>query len=238
MSSIPPPPTGIYPPCVTFMNEDESIDLDSITSHVLRLAKGGVTGLVLQGSNGEAVHLNHSERSIIIKHVRKCLDDNGYEDTPIIAGCGAASSHETLLLAREAGEAGASYALILPPSYWAGAMNKTVLASYFKDIADKSPIPILLYNFPLVANGVSLDSDTMIELAQHDKIVGVKLTCGVSQVIPRHQSALILQNIGNLHRVAAHTDRSTFAVMSGKSEFAMHGFVGGASACIAALVNL
>ena len=183
MSPVSAPPKGIYPPCVTFMKEDESIDTESIAKHVLRLAEGGVAGLVVHGSNGEAVHLSHSERVAIIKHVRSTLDTNGHKDKPIIAGCGASSNQETLLLTQEACAAGASYALILPPHYWAGAMNRSVLIEFFKDIADKSPIPILLYNFPLVANGVSLDSDTIIELAEHENIVGVKLTCGVSHMV-------------------------------------------------------
>lgn len=182
MSHAAAPPSGIYPPCVTFMHSDESIDLDAITTHILRLAKGGVVGLVIHGSNGEAVHLDHTERSLIIKHVRSTLDSNGFSDRVIIAGCGAASQRETVKLTKEAKEAGANFALILPPNYWSGAMNKAVLLGYFKDVADKSPLPVMLYNFPLVANGISMDSDMFIELAGHRNIVGAKLTCGVSEV--------------------------------------------------------
>lgn len=182
------PPKGIYPPCVTFMNDDESIDYDSITKHVLRLAAGGVVGLVIHGSNGEAVHLDNAERADIIKHVRSTLDSNGYDKLVIIAGCGSASKRSTVQLTREAKQAGASYALVLPPNYWSAAMSKPVLLAYFKEVADESPLPVMLYNFPLVANGVNLDSDTIIELAQHPNIVGTKLTCGVrpSPSVSRH----------------------------------------------------
>lgn len=174
------PPKGIYPPCVTFMNDDETIDYDSITKHVLRLAAGGVVGLVIHGSNGEAVHLDNAERSQVIKHVRSTLDSNNFQDLVIIAGCGAPSKRATIQLASEAKAAGAAFALVLPPSYWAGAMSKPVLLSYFREVADESPLPVMLYNFPLVANGINLDSDTMVELSSHNNLVGAKLTCGVS----------------------------------------------------------
>lgn len=181
MSHAAAPPKGIYPPCVTFMTEDETVDYEAITKHVLRLASGGVVGLVIHGSNGEAVHLDNSERSQVIKHVRSTLDSNGFKELVIIAGCGAPSQRATLQLTREAKEAGAAFALVLPPNYWAGAMTMPVLLSYFKQVADESPLPVMLYNFPLVANGINLDSDMMIELAGHSNIVGAKLTCGVRQ---------------------------------------------------------
>jgi 4-hydroxy-2-oxoglutarate aldolase len=164
------------------MKEDEAIDYGTITKHTLRMAAGGVAGLVIQGSNGEAVHLDNSERSELIKHVRATLDSNGYQDRVIIAGCGAASLKQTLRLAKEAKEAGAAFALILPPNYWSVAMTKPVLVSYFTEVADKSELPVMIYNFPLVANGISFDSDTFIELSKHRNIVGAKLTCGVGAI--------------------------------------------------------
>jgi len=223
MPRSPVPPPGIYTPLVTFFNPDSSLDIPAIKAHALRIASGKTTGLVIQGSNGEAVHLDNEERSTIIRTIRSHLDANGLEHVKLIAGAGAPSKIATVKLAKEAKEAGADFVLVLPPSYWAAAMTKPVLISFFNAVADESPLPVLIYNFPLVSNGINIDSDMMIELAQHPNIVGCKLTCG---------------NIGNLHRVAAHTDPSHFSVMSGKSEFALHGFVGGASACIAALVNI
>lgn len=56
MSSAPPSP-GVYVPAVLFFDENEELDIPSIKSHVLRLAQGGVTGILVQGSNGEAQHL-------------------------------------------------------------------------------------------------------------------------------------------------------------------------------------
>jgi dihydrodipicolinate synthase/N-acetylneuraminate lyase len=107
------------------------------------------------------------------------LTDKGYAGLPLIIGCGLPSALATIKLTHEAKAAGGDYALVLPPSYWPGAMSKPVLVKFFEEVADQSPLPVLIYNFPVVANGINIDSDTMIQLSQHANIVGCKLTCGV-----------------------------------------------------------
>lgn len=115
---IPVPPRGVYAPVVAFFAEDESLDLDALKQHITRLGSSGATGLVLQGSNGEAPHLSHDERTSIISAVRDTLKEIGREDMAIIAGCGAQSTRETIQLCKEARDAGAGWALVLSPSYW------------------------------------------------------------------------------------------------------------------------
>ncbi|CAD6579708.1 MAG: hypothetical protein CYPHOPRED_000990 [Cyphobasidiales sp. Tagirdzhanova-0007] len=216
------PPRGVYAPCLTFFNGDESIDFLSMRHHALRLAAAGITGLVIHGSNGEAPHLNTTERSQVIKEIKSALTEKGFAALPIIAGTGAASAIETVALCRLAAAAGADFALVLPPSYWPGAMTKPVLSAFFVNVADASPIPIMAYNFPMVASGIDLDSDLLIDLSKHLNIVGCKLTCG---------------NLGKLHRIAKAVPGDKFAVLGGKSEFMLHALVGGSSGTIGALVN-
>ena len=112
-----PPPRGVYVPVVAFFHPDESLDIDALEQHVLRLGRSGATGLVIQGSNGEAPHLTHEERALIISVVVDLLKKNGLE-LAVIAGCGAQSTRETIQLCKEAKEAGAGWALVLSPSYW------------------------------------------------------------------------------------------------------------------------
>lgn len=126
-----PPPFGVYTPLVTFFNTDESLDLEATTQHALRMAKGGVVGLVIQGSNGEAPHLLHSERQTLVRTVKEALKDF---DIKLIVGCGAASVRETLLYVSEAKEAGADYGLVLPPAYWTAAMSVPVIEKFFEDV--------------------------------------------------------------------------------------------------------
>jgi 4-hydroxy-2-oxoglutarate aldolase len=174
------PPVGIYPPLVNFFNPDSSLDIPTIIQHAVRTAKTGVAGLVILGSNGEAVHMDQSERSLIVSSIRKALESEGLGSMPLIVGCGQQSKRATLATISDAKQAGGDFALVLPPSYWPMAMTKGNVKGYFKELADESVLPILVYNFPMVANGVMVDSDQLIELAGHDNIVGCKLTCGVS----------------------------------------------------------
>lgn len=119
------PPRGVYAPVVAFFHEDESLDLEALETHITRLAKAGVAGLVIQGSNGEAPHLLHSERKQVIGVAAKILKKHGKPGAVIIAGCGAQSTRETIQLCNEAAEAGASYSLVLSPSYWGKLINMT-----------------------------------------------------------------------------------------------------------------
>ncbi|KAK0758339.1 hypothetical protein N5P37_008737 [Trichoderma harzianum] len=224
-AAIPCPPRGIYVPAVAFFNPDETIDFDAIRAHLTRLAKGGVDGLVIQGSNGEAMHMLHDERQQVLRLAREVLNEHGKPGSVIVAGCGVQSTRETIQLCREAKEAGADYALVLSPSYWVGAMQKPVIFNFFNDVASASPIPIVLYNFPAVTGGIDLDSDMIINLAvANPNIVGVKLTCG---------------SMGKLQRIA-HDPRigRPFAAFAGKTDFFLHGLVGGSHGVIAATANL
>src|SRR5271170_7129483 len=110
------PPRGIYAPTITIFTNDkkQDLDLDALAVHVVRyftpslfdkvlterLARAGITGIVIQGSNGEAVHLTHHERSLTVRTVRKALDEAGYHNFPLIVGTGASSVRETVILCK------------------------------------------------------------------------------------------------------------------------------------------
>jgi 4-hydroxy-2-oxoglutarate aldolase len=225
---------GVYVPTMCFFNDNEDVDVITIARHAVRLAKAGVTGLATQGSNGEAVHLTHSERKLVTATTRGALNEAGFAHMPLVVGCGSQSTRETIQLCQEAYEAGGDYALVLPPSYYAGlfAPGSATVKEYFIAVADKSPIPIIIYNFPGAAGGLDLSSDTIIELAAHPNIVGVKLTCG---------------NTGKLNRVATATRRATkaydvtrpeFVVLAGSADFTVQSLAGGGHGILAGLANI
>ena len=122
-------------------------DLESFAAHVVRLAKANVRPLV-SGSMGEAIHLSHAERTTLIKTARAALDDAGLTDVPIIAGTGAGSTRETILLSQAAAEAGADYVIVICSGYFAGALagNRKALKAFWSEVSEKSPIPVLIYN--------------------------------------------------------------------------------------------
>ncbi|KAH9879279.1 hypothetical protein J1614_002718 [Plenodomus biglobosus] len=222
---------GIYVPTVAFFDPaSDDVDTETVASHAVRLAKAGVAGITTQGSNGEAVHLSHKERDLITSTTRKALDDAGFGYLPIIVGCGAQATRECIELCEEAAAAGGDYALVLPPAYYQGLFSKDTVKDFFRDVATASPIPILIYNYPGAVSGMDLNSDVIIELAQHPNIVGCKLTCG---------------NTGKLNRVAAATRAATisepgsgFMCMGGSVDFTLQTLIGGGSGVIGGMANI
>ncbi|GKT44657.1 putative 4-hydroxy-2-oxoglutarate aldolase, mitochondrial [Colletotrichum spaethianum] len=116
----------------------------------------------------------------------------------------AQSTRKAILNAKDAAAAGANFALLLPPSYWPKALSNDAILGYFRDVADHSPIPIVIYNFPGVTSGVDLDSDQLSALASHHNIVAVKLTCG---------------NVGKVIRLTSKFTHEQFGVFGGSSDY-------------------
>lgn len=148
-----PPPQGIYVPVPTFFAKEGSsnydpvsppLDLETQSEHSLFLVKGGVKGLVILGSTGEAIFIRDRERHELIKSQRKALDDAGYKDRPIIAGTASQNIEDTVELIKDSQAAGAEYAMVLGPGYFAPATSQTGLQKWFEAVADRSPIPILM----------------------------------------------------------------------------------------------
>lgn len=230
---------GVYVPTVCFFDPiTEDLDTATIAAHAIRLARAGITGLTTQGSNGEAVHLTHAERSTVTSVTRTALTSAGFHHVPILVGCGAQSVRETVELCREAHAAGGDYALVLPPSYYAGLFAPAMgsVTDFFTSVADASPIPILVYNYPGAVSGMDLSSDIIVQLAAHANIAGVKLTCG---------------NTGKLNRIAAATRAvkspagqngnsvaPPFLVLGGSADFTLQGLVAGGHGILAGLANV
>lgn len=221
---------GVYVPTVAFFKDNEDLDLATVGKHAIRLAKAGVAGIATQGSNGEAVHLSHQERKQVTRTTRQALNEAGFHSMPVIVGCGVQSTRETIELCREALACGGDYALVLPPSYYKSSHKPDTIMEFFKEIADSSPIPIIIYNYPGAVAGIDLSSDNISELAKHPNIVGCKLTCG---------------NTGKLARIAAATDASTpsdegsgFMCMGGSADFTFQTLIVGGSGVICGVGNV
>ncbi|KAH7318364.1 L-threo-3-deoxy-hexulosonate aldolase [Stachybotrys elegans] len=226
-----PLPCGIYAPTMTFFDpETEDLDIPTIKKHAERLARAGLAGLVIMGSNGEAVHCTREEKVAVVKASREALTEAGFESTPIIFGATEGSVRGTLELTQMAADAGADYTLLLPPSYYRPQMDEEAVVNYFLNVADKTALPIILYNYPGAVSGVDLDSDVIIKLAEHPKIVGTKFTCG---------------NTGKLTRVARATNAKTpfqegsgYMAFGGMCDFTVQTLVSGGSGIIAGGANV
>jgi 2-keto-3-deoxy-L-rhamnonate aldolase len=146
------PKDGIYVPSPTFFKPLDktssekypAIDVETQVKHSVHLAKSGITGLVLMGSTGEAIHLTRQERFDMIAGVRKGMDEAGFPDYPIMAGTLINSTHEVLEWLEDAHKAGAQWGMVLAPGYFGVAASQDNLVQWFTLVADQSPIPILL----------------------------------------------------------------------------------------------
>ncbi|KAH6656512.1 dihydrodipicolinate synthetase [Truncatella angustata] len=213
------PPSGVWCPAVTFFNpETDELDLDSQATYYSYLARTGLAGLVILGTNAEAFLLTREERKTLIDTARRTVGP----DFPIMAGCGAHSTKQVLELIADAADAGANSALVLPPGYFGKATTPEVIERFYADVSKGSKLPIVIYNFPGVCNGVDLGSDVIAKLAnKHENIVGTKLTCGSVAKITRLAAAL-----------------PNFATFGGQSDFIIGGLSSGSVGCIAAFANV
>lgn len=203
-----------------FDPETDELDLPSQSKYYKYLSSTGLAGLVILGTNAEAFLLTRSERSTLIATARAAVGP-GY---PIMAGCGAHSTKQVMEHINDAYKAGANSVLVLPPAYFGKATTPAVIEAFFAEIANKSPLPIVIYNFPGVCNGVDLDSEIITKMAlANRKIVGVKLTCA---------------SVGKITRLAAKLSPARFAVFGGQSDFLLGGLASGSAGCIAAFANV
>jgi 4-hydroxy-2-oxoglutarate aldolase len=122
-------------------------------------------------------------------------------------------------------EAGANYGLLLPAAYYGPATSKEVVMSFYDEVAKQSDLPIVIYNFPGVCNGVDLDSITIASLATRNpgKIVGVKLTCG---------------SVAKITRLCAELPSDTFSTFAGQADWLVAGLAVGSAGCVSAFSNV
>ena len=217
----PVPPSGVWCPAITFFDHStDTLDLEAQAKYDAYLSKSGLAGLVILGTNAEAFLLTREERFALISTARSAVGPS----FPLMAGVGSHSTKQTLELISDAVKAGANYLLILPPAYFGKATSVAVIERFFADVSAASPIPIVLYNFPGVCNGVDMDSELITRLAKrHENIVGVKLTCA---------------SVGKITRLTASLPAEEFATFGGQSDFLIGGLAVGSAGCIAAFANV
>jgi dihydrodipicolinate synthase/N-acetylneuraminate lyase len=170
--------------------------------------------------NGAPPAVKREERKELLATARKALGP----DYPIMAGVGGHSTRQVLEFIDDAAAAGANYVLCLPPGYFGKQTTAAVVERFFDDVAGSSKLPIVIYNFPAVCNGIDLDSGTISKLARrHSNIVGVKLTCG---------------SVAKIVRLAAVLPPDEFATFGGQSDFLLGGLSSGSAGCIAGFANV
>ncbi|KAH7147155.1 hypothetical protein B0J13DRAFT_524857 [Dactylonectria estremocensis] len=222
---------GAYVATLTFFTQSATLDLETLKHHTLRLMGSGVSGIVVLGSNGETVHLDRQERKTVVKCTVDTLTANGHGDTPVIVGASAQSVHETIDLCQEAKESGGSHVLVLPPSYFTAAMTPDTIYDFYMKVAGASPLPVILYSFPAVSSGITMNSDLLIRISKsHPNIVGTKFTCGDTGKLARVARAMDAMT-------PSHPEKS-YWVAAGLADFTLQALAVGASRVIAGGANI
>lgn len=150
-----------------FRRDDGSVDLDAAQALAVHLVDHGNDGLVINGTTGEAPTTSDAEQDAILRVVVDAVGDRAH----VIAGVGTNDTRHTCELAQAAEKAGAHALLVVTPYY--NRPPQSGLVAHFTTVADATDLPVMLYDIP-VRSGVPIQTETLIELAAHERIVAVK----------------------------------------------------------------
>ena len=164
---------GIFPPITTPFYPDGRIYFKKLEFNVERYSKTPVAGIVVLGSTGEAILLSDEERREVLKTAR----ESAAPGKVLVAGTGIESAIETLRLTDYAAELGYDVAMVRTPHYYKSQMSPSSMLAFYRTVADRSPLPVIIYNFPQ-ATGYDIPAELVIELAEHPNLIGIKESSG------------------------------------------------------------
>jgi len=208
---------GIFPPLPTAFDSDENLLPEKIRSNIKKLSRYDLAGFLILGSNGEQVMLSEKEKLAAIAAARDALP----EGRLLLAGTGCQSTRETITLTRAAAAEGAHAVLVINPSFYKGNMNQEELVRHYFDVADGSPVPVLVYNMP-ANTGVDMTARMIIAMAEHPNIVGLKESGG--------NTVKMGEVLGNV--------KTGFQVLAGGAGFLLPSLAMGAAGGILASANI
>lgn len=162
---------GVFTALVTPFNRDGSVDFDAFRALVQRQIDLGIDGLVPIGTTGESPTLTDQEKDRLIAITAEVAAGK----LPVIAGSGANCTQSAIEATRRAKDNGADHTLQVSPYY--NKPSQQGLYEHFVAIAEKGELPSIIYNVPGRC-GVNISVDTLLRLAEHPLIVGVKEASG------------------------------------------------------------
>jgi 4-hydroxy-tetrahydrodipicolinate synthase len=167
----PRPYHGIIPPLVTPLTDRDTLDVAGLERLVEHVVLGGVHGLFLLGTTGEAPSLSYQLRWDLIDRVTKLVRGR----VPVLVGITDTAFVESVNVAMHAADCGASAVVLATPYYFPA--GQTELAGYIQNIVEKLPLPLVLYNMPALTK-VWFEIDTLRKLSSLGRIIGIKDSSG------------------------------------------------------------
>ena len=208
---------GVVPPMVTPLGDDGSLDVAGTGRLVDHILAGGVHGLFLLGTTGEAPDLPYEVRRELVERV--CRQVAGR--VPVLVGITDTVFAESVRMAAFARDCGADGLVAAPPYYFAAGQPE--LIDYYTHLADAVPLPLYLYNMPSQVK-VMIEVKTVVELARHPNVAGLKDSSG---------------NIGYFNACRYQLrERPDFAILMGPEEAMGEAVLMGASGGVAGGANL
>ncbi len=187
---------GIFPAITTPFTSDGAVYYKKIEHNIDRYSRTPVAGMVILGSTGEAVMLSDEER----RDVLRISAEVAAQEKVLIAGTGAESVVETLRLTEYAASLKYDAALVRTPHFYRPQMKPEAMLAFYRTVADRSPIPILLYTVPPFT-AYDLPLEVITELAEHRNIIGIKESSGNVEKV-----AAMLQASRHIKRAATVTE--------------------------------
>ena len=175
------PLEGIFAPVVTPFDAAGNVDGDAFIHNVRAHLAAGLHGIVVTGSTGEAALLDESERGRLVELARKAVPAG----KPLIVGTGAESTRAVVARNRMAAERGADAVLVVAPHYYGDAMTAEALRAHYLQVADASPVPVMLYTIPKYMHFVT-PPEVVAELARHENVIGMKDSAGDAALFARY----------------------------------------------------
>ena len=164
---------GVFVPITTPFSGDD-VAPARLAANLRRWHAAPLAGYVVLGSTGEFPMLNEGERDRILNAAREAIP----RDRVFLAGTGAGSTVNTIRQTRRAAEIGADAAIVITPHYFTrGFAQPAAQIRHYVAVADASPIPVMLYNFPL-NTGINLEAETVATIARHPNVCGIKDSSG------------------------------------------------------------
>ena len=164
---------GVFPAITTPFYPDGRIYFRKLEHNVGKYCLTGIAGIVVLGSTGEVVMLTDAEKRDVLKGAIEAAAPGKI----MIAGTGAESVRATLEMTEAAVEMGYDAALVRTPHYYKSQMTPAVMLNFYRTVADRSPLPVLIYSVPPFT-GYDIPTEVVRELAEHPNILGIKESSG------------------------------------------------------------
>jgi len=206
---------GIWAPISTPFKQNEEVDIEKLEANLEIYSTTSIRGYFALGSNGEACMLDSEERVKVLRTILKKK-----KDKIVMAGCSHESARGTINLTKQAAEEGADIVSVITPHYFKKNMTDDALVKFYEEVADKSPLPVMIYNAPGFAGGVQLSPRAVARLSMHPNIIGMKDTAPTG---PNIFLSLV--------------DPEKFAILAGSANFFITSLLLGAVGGVLSLAN-